>query len=135
MAAWWGNMIRFWQRIPVVIQALFSGLFVTEIGVITWLGIVTLIPAPWSLVVMGGVLWLYWKYFSGSWGSKATAEARSSSFRAVKLPVGVWKWGLVAAMLFVIVVQSGLAMTFRIIEFPADTFTSEYNRYLEAMPL
>ena len=36
-------------------------------------------------------------------------------------------------MLFVVVVQSGFVMTFRIIEFPAETFTSEYN--LDALPL
>lgn len=76
---------------------------------------------------MAGVLWLYWKYFNGSWWPKTTAEARRKSFRDVKLSAGVWKWGLVAAVLFVVVVQSGLVITFRIIEFPAEAFTAEYH--------
>ena len=82
---------------------------------------------------MGAVLWFYWKYFRGSWWPKATADARSNSFRAVKLPAAVWKWSVVAAMLFVVTVQSGLVVTFRIVEFPAEAFTSEYN--IDALPL
>jgi len=126
-------VIRFWQRIPVVIRAIVSGLFVSTIGVMVWLAIVVLIPSPWFIVIMSGVLWLFWKYFSGSWWPKATAEARCNSFREVKLSASIWKWGLVGAVLFVVVVQSGFVITFRIMEFPAETFTSEYN--FDAMPL
>jgi membrane protease YdiL (CAAX protease family) len=49
------------------------------------------------------------------------------------LLAGVWKWGLVAATLFVVVVQSGFVVTFRIIEFPAEAFTAEYN--FDALPV
>jgi membrane protease YdiL (CAAX protease family) len=126
--------IRFWQRIPVVIRAIVVGLFVFEIGVVAWVLIVgPLVPAPWSILVMGGVLWLYWKYFSGSWWPKSTMEARRNSFRDVKLSASVWKWGLLAAMFFVVVVQSGLVITFRIIEFPAEAFTAEYP--FDALPV
>jgi len=126
-------VIRFWQRIPVVIRAIVSGLLVSTIGVMGWMVIVVLIPSPWFIVITGGVLWLYWKYFSGSWWPKATAEARCNSFREIKLSASIWKWGLVGAVLFVVVVQSGFVMTFRIMEFPAETFTSEYN--FDTMPL
>jgi membrane protease YdiL (CAAX protease family) len=126
-------MIRFWQRIPVVIRAVVSGVFVSTIGVYAWLAIGTLIPGLWSIIVMGGVLWLYWKYFSGSWWPQSTAEARGNSFRAVKIPAAIWKWSLVAAMLIVVIWQSGMVLTFRIIEFPAEAFTAGYN--LEAIPL
>ena len=93
-------IIRVWQRIPVVIQAIVLGLFVFAIvGSVARIVILALIPAPWSIVVMGGVLWIYWKYFSGSWWPKSTAEARSNSFRTTELSTGVWKWSLIAAML------------------------------------
>jgi membrane protease YdiL (CAAX protease family) len=69
---------------------------------------------------MGGILWLYWKYFSGSWWPGATAEARSKSFRAVKLSAAVWKWGIVGAFLFVVVFQSAAVLTFRLVEFPTE---------------
>ena len=82
-------VIRFWQRIPVVIQAMVLGLFVFTIGTYAWLVVLVLIPSPWPIVVMSGVLLLYWKYFSGSWWPKATADARRNSFRVVKLSVGV----------------------------------------------
>lgn len=48
-------------------------------------------------------------------------------FVGLKLSGAVWKWGLIAAMLLVIVWQAGLVATFRIIEFPQEAFTSEYN--------
>lgn len=57
-------VLRLWQRIPVLIRALVLGLLVSLIGVFAWQVILVLIPQPWSVVVMGGVLWLYWKYFS-----------------------------------------------------------------------
>jgi membrane protease YdiL (CAAX protease family) len=82
---------------------------------------------------MGGVLWLFCTYFAGSGWPKATAEARRDRFRALKLPAGVWKWGLAAALLFVVVAQSGFALTFRIIAFPAELFVQAYN--FDAMPV
>lgn len=124
-------IIRFWQRIPVWIRALVSGAFVTFVGVEIWLFCLAVIPAPWSIAVMGGVLWLYWKYFSGSWWPKATAEARKIDFRAVKLSPAVWKWGLVGAFLFVVVYQSAAVLTLRILEFPAEA-SADYG--LDALP-
>jgi membrane protease YdiL (CAAX protease family) len=50
-----------------------------------------------------------------------------------KMSAAVWKWGLAAAMLIVVIWQSGMVLTFRIVEFPAEAFTAGYN--LEARPL
>jgi membrane protease YdiL (CAAX protease family) len=127
-------MLRFWQRIPVVIRAIVSGLFVFAIaGSVARMVVLVLIPAPWSVVVMGGVLWAYWKYFSGSWWPKSTAEARSNRFRATGLSAGVWKWILMAAMLVVVVFESGFVVTFRILEFPAEAWALGYD--FSAAPL
>ncbi len=125
-------VIRYWQRIPVLIRAIVSGAFVNSVGVGAWLLSLAVIPAPWSIVVMGGILWLYWKYFSGSWWPRATAEARSKNFRAVKLSAAVWKWGLAGAILFVVVFQSVSVLTLRIIEFPAEA-SADYG--IDALPL
>jgi len=125
-------MIRFWQRIPVLIRSIVSGIFVTFIGVGFWLLFLAVIPAPWSVVAMTGVLWLYWKYFSGSWWPKATAEARSKNFRAVKLSADGWKWGLVGTFLFVLILQSATVLTFRLIEFPAEA-SADYG--LDVLPV
>lgn len=126
-------IIRYWQRIPVLIRAIVSGVFVGAVGVETWLFSLATIPAPWSVIVMGGILWLYWKYFSGSWWPRATAEARRNNFRAVKLTVAVWKWGLVGALLYVVVFQSGAVLTLRILEFPAEASGDLYG--FDALPV
>lgn len=110
-----------WIRIPIIIRAVVSGLLVYGIcGLVAWMSVLAFIPVPWSLVVMWGVLVLYLKYFSGSWWPKSTAQVRSENFRAVKLSANTWKWSLITALLIVVVIQSGLVVTFRIVEFPAE---------------
>jgi membrane protease YdiL (CAAX protease family) len=113
----------FWQRVPVAIRAIATGVLVAEIGIATWMASLILVPGIWSLVIMGGVLGAFCAYFSGSWWPRATAESRRDRFRALKLPRAVWTWSLAAAMLFVIVSQSSIVLTFRIVEFPAELFT------------
>jgi hypothetical protein len=44
-------VLRFWQRIPVLIQAIVLGFTVSLAGVFAWQVILVLIPATWSFVV------------------------------------------------------------------------------------
>lgn len=120
-------IIRFWRRIPVVVRAIVVGLVVTEIGIGAWLAIAALIPAPWSLVVTSAVLWAFWHYFSGQGWPQSTAKARRDRFRATKMADTVWKSGLLAAVFFVAAIQSSFVLTFRVIEFPAQAFTTGYR--------
>jgi membrane protease YdiL (CAAX protease family) len=122
----------FWQRIPVLFRAILSGLLVTFVGVGIWLLLLAKIPAPWSVIAMGVVLWLYWKYFSGSWWPRSTAEARSRKFRAVRLSAGVWQWALLGTFLFVVIFLSATVLTFRLVEFPAEA-SADYG--LDALPV
>ena len=96
------------------------------VGSFAWTAILILVPAPWSIVVMAIVLWIYLRYFSGSWWSKATSEPRKARFRATRLPMGVWKWSLIAVLLAVVVFQSSLVIVFRIIEYPAEAWALGY---------
>ncbi len=117
------SIVRFWERIPIIVRAIVVGFLVFFIvGSLVWNGILILIPSPWSLVVMAIVLGVYLGYFSGHWWPKATIESRRVRFRAIKLPMRVWKWSLIAALLAVVVFQSSLVIAFRIIEFPAEAF-------------
>lgn len=125
-------VIRFWQRIPVLIRAIVSGFFVTIAGTEVWLLCLAVIPAPWSVIAMGGYLWFYWKYFNGSWWPRSTAEARSKNFRAIKLSADVWKWGLAGAFLYVAVSQSTVVLTLRLFEIPAEA-SADYG--LDALPV
>jgi membrane protease YdiL (CAAX protease family) len=79
------------------------------------------------------ILWIYVKYFSGSWLPKCSAAFRKNNFRNVKLSPPVWKWGLTAAILFVVVFQSGFMVTFRLIPFPELAFKLQY-KILDNLP-
>jgi membrane protease YdiL (CAAX protease family) len=116
-----------WRRVPVWLNATLVGVLVSSIGVFTWAFILALIPAPWSIAIMGILLWIYLKYFSGSWWPKTTTQARKLRFRAVKMPREVWRWSIVCALLLVALWQSSLVVTFRLVEFPADVVTAGYN--------
>lgn len=120
--------VRFWERIPVVVRAIVLGFLVFAIvGSVAWTAILILIPAPWSIVVMAIVLWIYLRYFRGSWWPKATTEARRVRFRTTRLSIGAWRWSLIAALLAVVVFQSSLVVAFRIIEFPAEAWALGYD--------
>ena len=126
------SIIRLWQRIPIIIRAILAGIVVTAIGSYTWVLVLALIPAPWSIFIMGGLLVLYCVYFSGSRWSQSTSVARKERFRQSVLPSSIWATSLLAAVLFVVVVQSGFMITFRILEFPDDLFT-QFD--LDVLPL
>lgn len=128
------GLTRLWQRIPVLIKAIILGFLVNTVGVMAWPIVGTILPGPVALIVMIGLLFLYWKYFNGSWGSKATANARKASFRATKLSSRMWRWSLLAGGLFVLLFQSALVVTFRLIKFPAEAFTQGTN-YANLSPL
>jgi len=126
-------LARIWQRTPLVVKAILVGFSVSSLGVGIWILNISFIPAPWSIVLMGIVLWAYLKYFSGSWWPKSTTSVRTFSFRNTNLSKSMWKWGLISAVLFVIVFQSGMVVTFRFIEYPAEVFKSEYS--FDSMPV
>jgi membrane protease YdiL (CAAX protease family) len=129
-----GNFKKKWSKIPIIVRAILIGLSISTIGVLTWSVIATVVPMPWSFIVMIGLLWIYWKYFSGKWWPKNTKEFRKINFRRTKLSTKTWSLAFLAAILIVVIEQSGLVVTFRIIEFPAAQFSAEYS-FLERVPL
>ena len=119
------NSPNFWNRIPVAIRAIVTGLLVALLGIILWDIDFTFIPSPWSLLIMILILWAYVKYFSGSWLPTKNAAIRRINFRNIKLSAKEWKLGLIAAMLFVVVFQSSFVVTFRLTQFPEFAFKSQ----------
>jgi membrane protease YdiL (CAAX protease family) len=49
------------------------------------------------------------------------------------MSASAWMWSLVSALLIVAIWQSGMVVTFRLLEFPRQAFTAGYD--FEAMPL
>ena len=122
------GLLALWARVPVVIRAIVVGFLVFAIvGSVAWTAILMLVPAPWAFVLMAGVLWAYLMYFRGSWWPESTREARRLRFRDTRLSASVWKWSLLAGALAVVVLESGLMVTFRFFEFPADTWVLPYD--------
>jgi len=100
------GLAKVWQRTPVLVKAI---LMIALVGVVGANGIsvfLIALPIPLSLIAMLAYLFLYWKFFSGSWGPKKTAETRKKYFRAG---------------------------SFRLIQFPADQFAQGFG--LENVPL
>jgi membrane protease YdiL (CAAX protease family) len=128
------HLVRNWSRLPLFMRAILSGFVVSTTGVVVWSVLLLKIAPPWPILPMIAALWVFWKFFSGSWGSSKTKESRKQSFRKVKLSPKIWKWGLIEAIFFVIIVQASFVVTFRITEFPAAQFTADY-KILDKMPL
>jgi len=124
---------RFWNRVPLVLKAILTGSVVSTLGIVTWLLIGVTVPMPWAFIVMVGFLWAYLKYFRGHWGPKRTRATRARMFRSLVLPRRTWLLSLFAIMLIVLIEQSGLVVTFRLIDFPADKFSQEYG-FIESIP-
>ncbi len=126
-------ILRLWRRIPVWLRATLIGIFVSSLGIYAWLVIATRIQPPWSIFIMAFLLWIYVKYFGGSWWPRSTAEGRMTRFRSTTISSRVWKWSLVSALLIVAIWQSGMVVTFRLLGFPREAFAAGDD--LEAMPL
>ena len=124
---------KVWNRLPLVIKAILTGFAVSTVGVVSWPLIGTIIPLPWAFIVMIGFLWTYLKFFSGQWGPARTRKTRASMFRSLALPRRSWLLSLFAIVLIVLIEQSGLVVTFRIMEFPADKFIVEYG-FIQDIP-
>ena len=127
------GLAKAWQRTPVFLKAISM---IALVGIVGANGISVLsiaLPMPVSLIAMLAYLFLYWKFFSGSWGLKGSAETRKQYFRSGTLSPTLWKWSLILAALIVVVFQSSLVVTFRLITFPAENFLQDFG--FESQPL
>ena len=131
-ATFFSTISQTWNRLPVLVRAILSGFFVSTTGVAIWTADMKLMPIVLAILVMTILLWIYWRYFSGSWGAKISTESRKIRFRSTKLSGMVWRWGLIGALLFVVIVQSSFVITFRFLDVPAG-YSSGYS-IIETLP-
>src|SRR5450755_2846813 len=88
------KFIKAWNKLPILFRAVSSGFLVSTIGVAAWSVMLLSIPAPWSVLPMVIVLWIFWKYFSGKWGSKKSTVTKKEIFGKTRLTLffGKWVW-------------------------------------------
>ncbi len=115
---------RFWMKVPLIVRSILTGTGISYVGIGIWTLLVTSLPLPWSVVLMGTVLIFYWMYFSGKWKPLSTQAFRRLSFRQTRLERPLWLWGLAAASLIFITLNASLIVTFRFVEFQPDIFKS-----------
>ena len=123
------KIAKAWNKLPLILRLVLTGLLVSWTGVTIWSIMLSVIAAPWSVVPMIIVLWIYLAFFSGSWGIKKNIEVRRNRFRTIRISSSVWRWGIIAAVFFVFIVQSSFVITFRLIDFPAEKFTADYKEF------
>lgn len=121
------------KELPAILRAVIFGFLVSSAGIAVWSLFLLKIAAPWSAIPMVLALWLYVKWFSGSWAPKSNRAIRRNRFRVSHLSATDRIGSLAAALLFVVIVQASFVITFRIFEFPADRFTADY-KLLDTMP-
>lgn len=121
-----------WSTTWVTSTAIITGFLVSTVGIAIWTADVMIFKlSAGSILFMVVPLWLYWKFFSGAWPENY-AKPRAERFRLVNLSTRAWKFGLFAALLFVVIVQASFVITFRIIPLP-DSFSSQYG-VIETLP-
>lgn len=125
--------LRLWQRIPLLVRAVSSGFLVSAVGVYTWQIVFATIPAPWSLAVMSGALLFYWRYLGRRPSTGTATRIEKISLRRARKSVGVWTWSLIGAVLAVAAIESGLVVTFRLIQFPTEAWDIGFD--YSAIPL
>lgn len=123
-----------WKSLLFILKVALIGFMVSSAGIAVWSLFLLKIIAPWSAIPMVVTLWAYLKWFGGNWAPKNSQAIRRNRFRLKGLSSAGWKWGLVAAFLFVAIVQASFVVTFRILEFPTVRFTSDY-KMLDTMPM
>jgi len=119
---------------PLILKAILAGFFVSSVGVAVWSALLAGWLSPMVILPMIPVLWIFWKFYSGDWGSQSRAVIKKENFRLTRLRPAVWKRGIAGALLFVIIVQSSFVLTFRLFDFPAAQFTADYKQ-LDTIPL
>ena len=99
-----GSVHALWVRLPVIVQAVVTGLAVATAGTVPWATLasanIKYQPAlPWAVPIMAVYLWVFWRYVRGEGWPRSTAAARRASSRANALPSDLWGPALLAGVL------------------------------------
>jgi hypothetical protein len=75
---------------------------------------------PWAVVVMAGLLTLYWQYLGGKFPPRRTSETRRRHLRANRVPLAVFAWAVVAGSFAVVALTGVWILLAQIIRMPGN---------------
>ncbi|HEX8982782.1 MAG TPA: CPBP family intramembrane glutamic endopeptidase [Ktedonobacterales bacterium] len=106
---------------------------VTALAGATWTGLLSLnlstTPAiPWSVVVMGLLLWALYRYLGGAWAPHSTSDARRRLLRANRAPANVFGWAVAAGLLAIVALAGLWVVLFHAAGLPSRVLP-DYSRY------
>ncbi|HEV2532469.1 CPBP family intramembrane glutamic endopeptidase [Phenylobacterium sp.] len=78
------------------------------------------IGLPWAVPVMGGLLWLGWRYAGGHGPPARTAQARRRYRRANPVSAQVWRWALAANGLALAALSGLWIVLFQLVKAPGN---------------
>jgi membrane protease YdiL (CAAX protease family) len=83
---------------------------------------------PWSVVAMGLLLWIVWRYLGGRWGPASTSEWRRRSLRANPVTGRVFAAALLAGGLSIAALAGFWIVLFQLVEMPGN-FLPDFSIY------
>lgn len=106
-------MLSLWRRLPVIVQAVISGMLASAVGTIPWVLLVGanqkfVSSVPWAAVVMALYLCLLWRY------------APRTNLRAHRLSEEVWGAALFAGVLGLVALVLFQGVLNRLVRLPAQ---------------
>jgi membrane protease YdiL (CAAX protease family) len=90
---------------------------------------------PWSVAVMGILLWLMWSYLGGKGWPRSTSAARHHHLRANRRPARTYLWSFAAGVLSVVALAGYWIVLFRLVKMPPNALPdmSSYPRMTVAL--
>ena len=83
---------------------------------------------PWSVPIMGLVLWAMWRYLDGRYPPRRTSEERHRLLRARFLSPSVFAWALVSGILALIALAGFWIVLVQLVKFPPHVLP-HFSRY------
>jgi membrane protease YdiL (CAAX protease family) len=90
---------------------------------------------PWSVPVMGLLLWLIWSYLGGKGWPQSTSDARRHYLRANRRSARTYLWSFAAGVLSVVALTGYWIVLFRLVKMPPNALpdVSSYPRMTVAL--
>jgi membrane protease YdiL (CAAX protease family) len=116
-----------WEKLPILLRAIVSSLFLTIIAVNVWPLLLAILPMPLAAFAEAAFLLSFLWWAGGGGPPRSTRSYRAASFRSGKLSVMRCVWGLFAALFFAVTVHASIVLLFRFVPFPLAAFRSGYD--------